>query len=127
MDADTRFDVEMQGDVPVVQIVGDLDHYSTPEFRSVTSELIQQGHKTIVVDMSAVDFMDSSGMSGIIFAAKRLAAADGHLSLTNCNPRTARKLSIGGLTKMPDLLSIYPSLEEALQHLLQPQGKPSAH
>jgi len=123
MNADTQFNVVMHDSVPVVQIDGDLDHYSTPEFRSVVSELIQQGHKTIIVDMSAVDFMDSSGMSGIIFAAKRLSAVDGRLSLVNCNPRTIRKLSIGGLTKMPSLLAIYPSLEEALQHPLEPQGK----
>jgi len=125
MDADTQFNVMMRGSVPVVQIIGDFDHYSTPEFRSVISELIQQGHKTIIVDMSAADFMDSSGMSGIIFAAKRLSAIDGHLSLANCNLRTTRKLSIGGLTKMPDLMTLYPSVEEALEHMRESQGKPS--
>ena len=120
MDVETQFNVTTLEGVPVVLITGDLDQYSTPRFRSVVSELVEKGLKNLVVDMSEVRFLDSGGMSGLIFAIKCLSAMGGRLSLANCNPRIARKLDIGGLTKMPDVLALCTSLEQALQDSRKP-------
>ncbi len=115
MEVQTQFNVNIQDGVPVVQIIGDLDHYNTPRFRVIVSELIDKGHDRIVVDMSAVGFMDSGGMSGIVLALKRLSATRGRLFLANCNPRIIRKLNISGFTAMSDALVLHASLEEAIR------------
>lgn len=120
MDVETQFNIEVQGGIPVVQVVGDLDHYNSPRFRSVASQLIEKGYTKMVVDMTAVDFMDSGGMSGIVFALKRLSAAGGRLYLANCNPRIIRKLDISGFTKMPDKIAVCTSVEEALRNARKP-------
>lgn len=114
-DSNTNYEVVMSDGTPVIRITGDLDHYSAPVFRSCVSDLISKGHKAIVVDMASVEFMDSGGMAGIVFAAKRLADLGGRLILANCNPRVNRKLEIGGLSNMPQLLVVCASLDEALQ------------
>lgn len=99
---------------PVMHITGDMEHSALPQFRSIITDLLAQGHKKIILDMSAVEFMDSGGMSGIIFAAKRLHEAGGHLVLTNCSQWVARKLTIGGLTKMPQLLTVQGACEDSV-------------
>jgi anti-anti-sigma factor len=113
MDAATKFNVVMREGVPVVQIKGDLDHYNTPAFRTIITDLIDKGHTKIVADMAGVEFMDSGGMSGIVFAIKRLSPLGGHISLKNCNRLIARKFEIGGLTKLSEVLEVCPSAEKA--------------
>lgn len=114
MDVGAQSSISMQDGIPVVRIGGTLDHTKAPEFRTTVSHLVDNGSKRIVIDMSAVDFIDSGGISGIIFAVKRLSAEGGHLFLANCSAHTARKLEIGGLTRLSDLLTVCASVEEAV-------------
>jgi anti-sigma B factor antagonist len=117
MGGETLFSVVLRDGIPVIRITGDLDHYSLPGFRSAISDLITNGHINIVVDMSGVEFMDSGGMSGIVFALKRLSPLGGHLRLANASPRIIRKLDIGGLTKISDVLTVSDTVEKAIEDL----------
>jgi anti-anti-sigma factor len=114
MAPDTQFNLAMQDDVAVIRIVGDLDHYNTSRLRSLILDLIDKDHRDIIFDLAGVDFMDSGGMSGIVFAIKRLSASNGHLRLANCNPRIARKLEIGGLLGLGHVLSMCTTVEQAV-------------
>ena len=98
----------------MVHVNGDLDHLNAPRLRGIISQLLEEGHENIVIDMGAVQFMDSGGMSGIIYGIKRLAQVNGHLWLSNCTPRIARKMEIGGLTKITDTLTLCASIEDAV-------------
>ena len=115
MDFQTQFDIDIKNDVPVVRVAGSLDHINSSRFRSTISKLIEAGHKRIVVDMSAVDFMDSGGLSGVVYAIKRLSVIEGRLQLAGLQPRTARKFEVSGLTRLPSVLTFHPSAEEALE------------
>lgn len=114
---EAQFDIAMQDGIPVVHIKGDLDHANTPHFRSIISDLINKGYKRMILEMSGVTFMDSGGMSGVIFAAKQLHSLGGHLSLSNCNSRITRKLDIGGLSKLTSILTIHSSIEQAIDYM----------
>jgi len=114
MNGETEFKVEERNGIPVVGVIGALDHCNVPKFRSIISDLIAMGHKSIVVDMSETDFMDSGGMSGVIHGLKLLFEAGGRLFLANCNSRIMHKLRISGFTTMPDKLGICDSLENAV-------------
>lgn len=114
MNGETEYKVEEEDGIPVVKVTGSLDHYNVPRFRSVISDIIAKGHNTVIVDMSGVEFMDSGGMSGIIFGLKRLSEAGGRLYLANCGPRIMRKLEISGFAMMPDKLALSDSIEKAV-------------
>ena len=102
---------------PVIDADGDLDHVGMPEFREEVSSLIEQGHTNIVIDMIDVSFMDSGGVSGIVYAMKRLADLNGGVTLAGCNERIIRKLEIGGLTRISAALRFAPSVEQAVREL----------
>jgi len=114
MEGETQYKVEEQNGVPVVKIVGSLDHYTISRFRSVITDLVGRGHKNVVLDLSQVDFMDSGGMSCVIFGLKRLSEMGGRLFLARINPRITRKLEISGFTMMPDKLVLADSVEQAV-------------
>lgn len=114
MNGETEYKVEEQDGIPVVKVIGALDHYTVPKFRSIITDLINKGHENIVVDMSEVEFMDSGGMSGVVFGLKRLSEVGGRLFLAGCNPRLMRKLEISGFVMMPDKLVLSDSVEQAI-------------
>lgn len=114
MNGETAYKVEVTDDIPIVRVIGSLDHYNVSGFRSVIADLISKGNKNVVVDMSQVEFMDSGGMSGIVFGLKRLSEAGGRLFLANCGPRITRKLEISGFAMMPDKLVLSDSVDQAV-------------
>lgn len=79
-----------------VQLRGDLDAMTVPRLRDALAALTDDG-RVIRIDMSQVDFMDSSG-AGLIVEAHRLVAAHGaHLELLDPSPGVRRVLEILGL------------------------------
>jgi len=109
--------VSLQDGIPVIDVDGELDHSATPELRTQIANLVGQGHRSVVMDMSHVSFMDSGGISLIIYAMKRLAAVNGGVILAGCNNRIIRKLGVGGLTRISDALKLAPSVEQAIRGL----------
>ena len=114
MNGQTVYEIEERDSIPVAKVVGALDHYNVSTFRSMIADLISKGHKNVVVDMSQVEFMDSGGMSGIIYGLKRLSEVGGRLFLANCGPRIMRKLEISGFAMMPDKLVLSDSVDQAV-------------
>lgn len=102
---------------PVIDAEGELDYVAIPEFRDEVSGLIEQGHTSIVVDMSHVCFMDSGGITGIIYTMKRLAGLHGRVTLAGCNEMIFHKLEIAGLTRISTALRFAPDVEQAVREL----------
>ncbi|HEX2988856.1 MAG TPA: STAS domain-containing protein [Chloroflexota bacterium] len=99
---------------PVIDVDGEMDHTGIRQFRDEVASLIDQGHRSIVLDMCHVGFMDSGGLSAIIYAMKRLESLEGCITLAGCNDLIVRKLTIGGLTKISDALRLAQSVEHAV-------------
>lgn len=49
-----------------------LDAYAAASFRERMAEFVQQGHRLIVLDLSHVNFLDSTGLGAIVSSLKRL-------------------------------------------------------
>ena len=87
-----------QGEHIVLALAGEIDHYTAPRLQAeLTAALAAAKSGQIVVDMSAVDFCDSTGMN-VLLAAHRLASEKGG-DLTLAAPRApVRKiLEVTGL------------------------------
>jgi anti-anti-sigma factor len=65
----------------VISLRGDFDALAVGELRPRFEELVEQRDSDIVVDLSEVDFMDSSGIGALVFMFKRLTSKGRKLAI----------------------------------------------
>jgi anti-sigma B factor antagonist len=65
------------GDQTTLSIQGSLDAISTPELRSAIESLVAEQRKSVIVDVSALRLIDSSGVGAIVSLYKRVRAIGG--------------------------------------------------
>ena len=100
-----------QGDVTVLDVGGEVDVYTAPKLREKLVELVSDGHYNIVVDMTKVEFLDSTGLGVLVGGLKRVRSHNGGLELVCNQERILKIFRITGLTKV---FPIHDTLEEAL-------------
>ena len=93
----------------VVAIQGDLDIVTSHQFDEYLSHA-RRGHRHIILDLSAVTFMDTSSLAVIVDHWKKLSAAGGTLALAGARYRYTKTLWITGLAQR---LPMYDTVEEA--------------
>lgn len=78
-------------------IAGEIDLYTAPRLQSEFTRLLQEGPGRVVIDMSAVDFCDSTGMNVLLSALKRLKERGGTLEVAAPRPAVRKILQVTGL------------------------------
>ena len=68
-------------EVGVVILEGEIDIYSAPEFKEVLVNGIEGGAKRVIVDLSAVTFIDSTALGVLVSGAKRVRPRNGNLDI----------------------------------------------
>lgn len=101
---------EQRDDSVVITVGGDLDIVTSPALDDCLAEARVSANR-IVVDLSGVDFMDTSALAVIVGHWKKLEAAGGSLALAGARYRYTKTLWITGLA---DRLSLYDTVEAAL-------------
>jgi anti-anti-sigma factor len=81
----------------VVQVCGELDLNTAPQLRDALTELLDGGATELIVDLSGVSFLDSSGINVLIRAAKRLSDGGGTLRLRSPSSQARNVLEMTGL------------------------------
>ena len=95
----------------VVTVQGELDVTSSQQFDECLAEASSSSDR-MILDLSGVDFMDTSALAVIVGHWKKLEAAGGSLALAGARYRYTKTLWITGLA---DRLSLYDSVEAALR------------
>ncbi len=70
------------------------------------------GHPNLVLDLTAIDRIDATGLGVLVGALKRLRAGNGQLRLAATHGEAARVLHATGLDKV---LPLYPDVASALE------------
>lgn len=86
----------------------------TKEFTETLHKLIEEGKNNIIVDLSAVKFMNSSGLGMLISGLTTMKRANGNLKLANVTDKIESLLII---TKLITIFESYESVEEAVKSL----------
>jgi len=84
----------------VVSAAGELDVNTAPELREQLARLAADDVRRVVVDLTDVSFVDSTALSVLVSALKRLRQADGDLELASPSPSVRRVFEITGLTRL---------------------------
>jgi anti-sigma B factor antagonist len=101
--------------VPILDVAGEIDIYTTPQFKEAVSAAIDAGMPAIVINMTKVTYMDSSGFGTLLSATKRLRPVNGGLHLSGCNDAITRMLQI---TRLNTIFGVHATEEEAIQAAL---------
>lgn len=101
---------ERRGDSVVIAIRGDLDLVTGPQFDAYLTRAREE-HDRIVLDLSAVDFLDTSSLAVIVGHWKAMQAAGGRLALAGARYRYTKSLWITGLA---DRLPFYDTVDKAV-------------
>lgn len=97
---DLRLDVTERDGWAVLAVGGEVDVATAPRLREQLIGLVNEGSHRIVVDLTAVDFLDSTGLGVLVGALKRVRTHDGDLALVCNEPRILKVFEITGLTKV---------------------------
>lgn len=102
------------GDVPILAVSGEVDVYSAPALKDRISELIESGQKTMIVDLSGVAFLDSTGLGALVEARAATTEAGGALPLVCSQERILKLFTITGLD---GVFTIHPKISDAVAAL----------
>src|SRR5215472_1574463 len=94
----------------VVAVSGELDIVTSRRFDEVLAE-VRRDEAHIIIDLSAVDFMDTGSLAVIVGHWKQVTAAGGTLALAGARYRYTKTLWITGLA---DRLPMYDSVDAAV-------------
>ncbi len=107
---------ELDGDVLVVATSGELDLATAPDLRTLLLAAIDGGQTSVVLDLRATTFLDSTALGVIIAAMKALDARGGRLVLVNDRRSITKILAITGLDL---LLTVERTLGDGLARARQ--------
>lgn len=100
-----------QDGICIVKPVGDLDIVTSRQLDDSLTQ-VRRTHKQIVLDLSAVDFMDTSSLAVIVGHWKSLEESGGSLALSGARYQSTKSLWITGLA---DRIPLYQSVELAIE------------
>ncbi len=84
----------------IVAVGGEIDVYTAPRLRDQITELVSAGSYKIVIDLEAVEFLDSTGLGVLVGGLKKVRAHDGSLELICSQERLLKIFRITGLAKV---------------------------
>ena len=81
-----------------VRARGQIDLYSAPVFKTALLGALDEGVTDLVVDLTEVDFMDSTALGVLVGVSKRLRQAGGTLEVLTGNDTIRRVFELVGLS-----------------------------
>jgi anti-sigma B factor antagonist len=99
------------GKIQLFGLGGSLDIATSPSLRATLMEAADRDDHEIVVDLSQLEFLDSTGLGALIGAHKRAAEHGGSVRLVAHEGQILRLLRITGLL---EVFAVYPSVDAAL-------------
>jgi len=99
------------GEHTIVALSGDIDVNTSQRLREVLIGLVDDGARSLIVDLDGVTFLDSTGLGVMVGISHRLRAANGTLAFAGGSDRVRNVFQVTQLTK---IFPLHPTLERAL-------------
>ncbi|HBQ99979.1 MULTISPECIES: STAS domain-containing protein [Roseofilum] len=102
----------VSGNAQIFRLTGLLDAFSEPAFRKAIGKCIDEGPKHIILDLSKIDFVDSSGLGALVQLVKKAQTEEGSLQVV----ANARVLQTVKLVRLEKFLSVCDTIDQALEN-----------
>jgi anti-anti-sigma factor len=107
----------------VIAVEGEIHVSTAPEFSGVLAAAIEAGRTSLVLDLSGVMFIDSTGLSVLLNALRRVTRAGGGMAVVCQNPTVLRLFEI---TRLDSTFAIHAEVEPALAAVRRAQAADGA-
>ena len=115
------FDSEFDGITLKIKLRGEIDHHTAAVVRVNMDELIRsRAPRVLILDMSAVDFMDSSGLGLIMGRYSLMQSIGGETVILDPSPATERIMGLAGMERMIKIKRTQTSPSNASIHKDRP-------
>jgi anti-sigma B factor antagonist len=108
---DLEISQESVGGLLVLRLEGELDTYNCGQLRSALVEHVEGGEDRIIVDMTRVAYIDSTGLGSLVGGLKRVSEHGGIMRIVCKNPQILKVFEITGLNKV---FPIFSTVKEAV-------------
>jgi anti-anti-sigma factor len=106
------FSEEKTDGVLVLGISGKIHTEASDELLARLNSLIDRGERHLLLDFSAVGYINSSGLRALLIVARKLNGLSGKMVVARATEWVQQVLQISGCTSV---VGVYPSKEEALK------------
>jgi anti-sigma B factor antagonist len=106
-------DQVLDNGIHVIAVSGEIHVTTAPEFSARLNDAIEDAGG-VVLDMTEVAFIDSTGLSVLLNGLRRVTRANGRLALVVSNPTVLRLFEV---TKLESTFDIQPSLDRAIERV----------
>jgi anti-sigma B factor antagonist len=106
-----EIDVARRAGYTVVSPQGEIDFATGPQLKDAITELLVAGEVNLIIDLQAVDFIESTGLGALIGGRRRAHALTGSLRLVCTEEQMLKIFRITGLDKV---FEIHDSLDDAI-------------
>jgi len=106
---------EVKETYQLIRLTGLLDAFSEPAFKKVIGKCVEDGPLNVILDLSTIDFIDSSGLGVLVQMAKKTQTLSGTLQIIT-NPRVTQTVK---LVRLDQFLSLQTSIDEAIAKIAQ--------
>jgi len=103
--------VRWQEEVAIVDVAGDIDLNRSLDFQKSLLSVLDDGPHRIIVNLSSVPYMDSSGVASLVKLLSRARKGGCQLSLVGLTPRVK---SLFEITRLDVVFNISPTEKDAL-------------
>ena len=112
-------DSEHDAQTHVIEVEGEVDFYTAPEFKQRLTGVIDSGKTRLVVDLSNATFIDSTTLGVLVGSAKRLRPEGGALAVVCTAPSIRKNFEITGLDRV---LAVHSTRDDALSAVAHPDA-----
>ncbi len=93
--------ISVKGEVVTAYLGGELDHHSAREMREAIDNAIELNMpELLVLDFSAVGFMDSSGIGLVMGRFRNLQKTGAKLHVTGTSPQITKVMKLAGIERL---------------------------
>ena len=99
------YDMKIENNVLTVTLQGEIDHHNAVNVRGeIDSVICESRPKQTVMDLSGIDFMDSSGLGLIMGRFALIKKSGGTLALLDPSPAVMKMVKLAGMDRMVSIL-----------------------
>ncbi len=91
-------DVKRKGNTLTIALTGELDHHFAKDVRDeIDAEIVREATTKLIFDLSALTFMDSSGIGMLLGRYKLMSSLGGSIEIKGASAQVDKLLMMAGL------------------------------
>lgn len=102
--------IKNEGDISIISLTGSLDTNTSKEAEDQINKLIEEGSIKLLIDLTDLDYISSSGLRILLSTSKKLKSLRGEMRICGLNETVNEVFEISGFTM---IFNVLKTLEEA--------------